>query len=257
MLKQPKIILRQANFSHVESMAAMQHAVTNDASLKTACLADLDAHKDILQEGVALPVGSVEFVRQAMALASINEPENLSYPEVLRPFLHRNMGMQRAGLVLGRWFVKPAKTKAFTGFLFDTLSNPDSLSDHDREQYNAFMAMPPEAPVWISEPVVWLSEFRFYIADGQIKGWGRYDDGPDDTPPLDHGKIEYMAEVMTGSPGAPAAFSLDVGVLDSGETALVECNDAWALGLYRGTLSRKDYTEMLWRRWQQLLQAKI
>lgn len=57
---------------------------------------------------------------------------------------------------------------------------------------------------------------------------------------------------MAGSQDAPAAFSLDIGVLEPGETALIECNDAWALGYYRGTLSHRDYIDMLWRRWDQI-----
>jgi hypothetical protein len=49
---------------------------------------------------------------------------------------------------------------------------------------------------------------------------------------------------------------LDWGELEWGEPALVEVNDAWALGFYKGTLSDKDYIEMLYARWQQLISTR-
>ena len=116
-----------------------------------------------------------------------------------------------------------------------------------------FLSLSPDTPVWVSEPVTWLSEFRYYVIDGAVRGEGRYDDAPDDMPRPDYFTVGEMAAVMAKTPGAPAAFCLDVGALRSGETALIECNDAWAVGYYKGTLSHRDYVEMLWRRWEQLV----
>jgi hypothetical protein len=157
-----------------------------------------------------------------------------------------------AGYVLGHWFIKPTTTKAFTGFVVDTLGNPEHLDGHDRIQYQAFLALPPEEPVWVAEPVSWLSEYRYYVIDGQVRGDGRYDAAPDDMPIPNRELVAEMASLVAREPNAPAAFSLDVGVLSSGETALIECNDAWALGLYKGSIARADYIELLWRRWEQL-----
>lgn len=64
--------------------------------------------------------------------------------------------------------------------------------------------------------------------------------------------VNEMVWALACTKNAPAAFSLDVGVLDTGETALIECNDAWALGYYKGSLAHKDYIRMLWMRWEQL-----
>jgi hypothetical protein len=245
-------ILRQAGTSHIEPMVAAQHAMTADVPIKAVRLEALEDHAEALRQGSTLPIGSVEFVRKAMTLAGIDEPENLSYPEPLRPYLRREVRQRTAGSVLGHWFIKPTTTKKFTGFVFDTLGNPEHLCGYDRAQYNVFLSLPPETSVWVSEPVTWLSEFRYYVVDGEVRGEGRYDDAPDDMPVPDYFQVGEMAAILARSPHAPAAFSLDVGVLDSGETALIECNDAWALGYYKGTLSHKDYIEMLWRRWEQL-----
>jgi hypothetical protein len=249
-------ILRQLGTGHVEPQVAAQYAMVADAPIKASRLEALENHADALRQGNTVPIGSVEFVRKAMALAGIAEPANLSYPEPLRPYLRRELRQRAAGSVLGHYFIKPTTTKAFTGFVFDTLSNPEHLCGYDRAQYNVFLSLPPETPVWVSEPVTWLSEFRYYVVDGAVRGEGRYDDAPDDMPVPDASQVGEMGAIMAHSPNAPVAFSLDVGVLDSGEMALVECNDAWALGYYKGTLSHSDYIDMLWRRWDQLIQAR-
>jgi len=230
----------------------MQYAMTADVPIQSARIESIEAHAEALREGTTVPVGSVEFVRAAMALAGIAEPANLSYPEALISYLHRKLEQRTAGSVHGHYFIKPTTTKLFTGFVIDTFGNPDHLSFHDRAQYNAFLSLPPETLVWVSEPVTWLSEFRYYVVDGKVCGKGRYDDGPDNMPDPDEIKVEKMAALMARDPNAPAAFSIDAGVLDSGETALVECNDAWSLGYYKGTLSHRDYVTMLCRRWKQL-----
>lgn len=230
----------------------MQYALVTDVPIQSTRIESIGSAGDSLRSKTTLPVGTVEFVRAAMELAGIIEPPNISYPDVLRPWLRRKVEQRAAGSVLGHHFIKPTATKRFTGFVFDMLSNPEHLSFHDRAQYNAFLSMPADEKVWISERVTWLSEFRYYVLDGKVLGNGRYDDGPDEAAEPDEDAVRQMAELMTREPDAPAAFGLDVGVLESGETALIECNDAWALGYYKGTLSHRDYVAMLWRRWEQL-----
>ncbi|WP_199030770.1 ATP-grasp domain-containing protein [Ralstonia sp. ASV6] len=246
-------ILRQAASKRVEERIAAQYAMTRDVPIVTVPFDALDGCANALREGLTLPIGSVEFVRKAMTLAGIAEPESMSYPEALQPWLHREVKQRRAGSILGEWFIKPTTTKTFTGFVVDILGNPDHLSFHDRAQYNAFLALPPDTPVWVSEPVKWQSEYRYYVVNGQVLGEGRYDDAPDDMPLPDQDVVREMVAAMANSSRTPVAYGLDVGVLGSGETALIECNDAWALGYYRGTLDYRDYVEMLWLRWEQLV----
>lgn len=246
-------IVRQTDTSRVEERIAVHFAMTEDVPIRSVSLQALDSCSDLLHQGQTLPIGSIEFTRKAMLLAGITEPANISYPQPLQSYLHREVKQRTAGSVLGHWFIKPVTTKAFTGFVFDTLGNPEHLSFHARAQYNAFLALPPETQVWISEPVVWLSEYRYYVLHGEVRGEGRYDDAADDMPVPDASTVGEMARAFACAEDAPAAFSLDVGVLGTGETALIEINDAWSLGYYQGTLSHRDYIEMLWARWQQLI----
>lgn len=244
-------IIRQVGTSHVESRVASHYAMTAGVPIADARFEALDAHKDAIASGLVLPVGSVEFVRKAMEFAGISEPENLTYPRVLAQYryLKRNVRQCQAGSVSDGLFVKPVETKAFTGYV---VMDFEKLSEHDFEQHEAFLSLPHETLVWTSTPVAWVSEVRYYVLGGKVVGEGRYDDGEDNAPLPDESMVAEMASLMALSPGAPAAFSLDVGVLDTGETALVECNDAWALGYYKGTLSHRDYMDMLWHRWRQL-----
>lgn len=207
--------------------------------------------KDVLQSGAGLPVGSVEFIREAMRLCGIDEPVNMSYPPVLTDYLCREVHRVSAGQVLGTWFVKPCATKSFTGFVFNTLSDPDSLNEHDRIQYDVFMALPAEDPVWISEPVEFVCEWRYYVMDSKVIGSARYDpDGADEEMP----DQEIVASSVLAM--GPGAYVLDFGVLSTGETALVEANDAWAIGLYERALSPRDYLGFLGARWGELQATK-
>ncbi|MGF6440356.1 ATP-grasp domain-containing protein [Paraburkholderia youngii] len=248
-------ILRQAGSSRLEERVAAQYAMMADVPIASVAFDALDDHAAELRRGSTLPVGSVEFVRKGMALAGIAEPENLSYPQGLEPWLHRQVLRRPAGSVRGRCFVKPTTTKAFSGFVRDTAASLEGLTEHDRAQYDTFEKLDPDTLIWVSAPVTWLSEVRYYVVDGAVLGEGRYDDGPDEMPLPDTEVVKAMVRAVALGPGAPAAFGLDVGVLESGQTALIECNDAWALGYYRGTLGHRDYIEMLWRRWAQLAGA--
>ncbi|HLO94579.1 MAG TPA: ATP-grasp domain-containing protein [Burkholderiaceae bacterium] len=69
-------------------------------------------------------------------------------------------------------------------------------------------------------------------------------------------KAATAAMQRTGD-GAPVAYALDFGVLSTGQTVLVEANDAWALGLYGGGPAPGHYVELLTARWRQLLRCGI
>lgn len=125
------------------------------------------------------------------------------------------------------------------------------MEQHDREQHLAFMAMPADAPVWISEPVQWLSEWRYYVANNAVVGRARYDSNEDEAPEPD----EYTVKKCIRDMATSHPYVLDFGVLSTGETALVEANDAWAIGLYAEALSPRDYLYFLRSRWRILFKG--
>ena len=242
--------------SSPEVRACLKAAVMGDERIAVlrSGIFDLHLHEDLLRSGHALPVGSVEFVREAMSVAGVPEPAGLSYPSCLTRFLRRDVRQVRAGSVLGRCFVKPLKTKLFTGFVFDILKRREDMDAFEREQYDAFMEVPDRDLVWCCDPVEFLSEWRYYVRGGQVIGEARYDaEGSEDAPKPDECVVR---EIVDGLPFLhPCA--VDVGVLESGETALVEVNDAWAIGLYAGALGDKDYLEFLSERWGSIIKSSL
>ncbi|MDL5034414.1 ATP-grasp domain-containing protein [Pelomonas sp. APW6] len=220
--------------------------------------------KGMLVSG-ALPVGSVEFLRTAMEVAGIREPESMSYPPALRPFLGRWLQSMPVGQVQGTWFVKPIQTKLFTGFMWHASRGQTAHEDlqlygeHDAEQLRVLQSLPLDTEIWVAEPVNFLCEWRYYVLDHQVIGAARYDaDGLDAAPAPDiHVLNAAIAAMQRTGDDAPVAYALDLGVLSTGQTVLVEANDAWALGLYGGGPAPRHYVELLTARWRQLLLCGI
>lgn len=208
-----------------------------------------------LRAGLVLPVGSVGFLRAAMRVAGAPEPPNMSYPMVLRRHLHRCVQQRAALEVSGRCFVKPVSTKAFTGFVFDeTKACSDYPEDvqADLAAFELLRQQDPTSAVWTSEPVSFQCEWRYYIQGGRILGAARYDlDGAEGAPPPERRVVEEAVAEMARA-GVDHSFALDFGVLAEpapARTALIEANDAWAIGLYGRALTPAQFLGFLWERW--------
>jgi hypothetical protein len=251
----PPFIIRQ-DLDTVEGRTVMQAAVLQDVPVRRCALADLPRHQAALAAG-AMPVGSVEFVREAMRLGNISEPLPMSYPIALDAFLGREVEYRMIEHLRGALFVKPVLTKLFTGFVWHENADDASYSEHDREQLRSLRKLATTTPVWASEVVQFLCEHRFYVHRGHIVGRSRYDpDGDEHAPTPDMAVVHAAIDKMTSSPHCPAAYGLDMGVLADGRTVLCEVNDGWALGYYGGSqgqaVAPKAYLAMLADRWSQL-----
>lgn len=209
-----------------------------------------------------LPVGSVEFVRAVIAATGIIEPTWQCYPSALLPWLHRELSTTTIRDVIARQapcFVKPHTTKLFDGFVFPGASAKHNADDHIAAQLQTLAQLDDDTPVLVSSVVDFASEWRVYVMKGVVLGRGRYDaDGAEDAGAPSQGEIETMVRAFKT---APAAWALDVGVLDDGRTALVEVNDGWAIGLYSSSdVSSHQYLNFLWCRWCEIVgkgQAEI
>jgi len=202
-----------------------------------------------------VPVGSVEFTRAYCDHVGLGLPTNLSYPEEFHSYLYRNVQEGLYKEASFSEFVKPLETKTFTGNIKLVLEaeSPDSID--------------PETPVWISEPVTFESEFRFYIHDfvtgGKIQGWARYDGLSVTNPEPDFNLVESIMDRFHRDIG-PGAYSIDVGWRPHLNCySLVEINDGWSLGLYNPTdpqsnpPTMQQYADMLVSRWTQILFCNI
>lgn len=170
-------------------------------------------------------------------------PANVDYPPELKEFLGRDIVEGTLGDVRSRpgrpAFVKPIEHKLFTGFVYSG----------DSESRRRVVTLPDEVPVLMCEPIVFLSEYRSMILDGEVLDCRRYKG--------DYGLAPYRkiveAGVLAMRGHSPRAFCLDWGVTQGGETLLVEMNEGFCFGPY-GMLPHL-YARMLSARWHEMTSA--
>jgi len=166
-------------------------------------------------------------------------PPPLDYPVELREFLQRDVWQTTLGEVRAAAkpiFVKPTTHKLFAGFVWtgDAASRRTVITHRD------------DTPVWVSEPIDIVSEYRSFVLRDTVldcrkyKGdWGR---APD--------RAVVTAAVDRFKKVAPAAYVIDWAVTADGRTALIEANDGLAFGHYG--LPPVSYARMLAARWHEL-----
>lgn len=183
--------------------------------------------------GDFIPVGSVEFTREFARLNGIALPEWQTYPPSLQIFAGRRLWKGTFSDAEMDDFVKPLRTKAFTGDI--------------KSQINE--AVDPREPVWISDPVEFKAEFRYYVLDRAIVGFSRYDDKDEEISPPEKDRVQIMIDSYEGQ---PIGYSIDVGIIDKG-AVLVEVNDGWSLGYYPwGNMTPRSYVDLIEARWKQI-----
>lgn len=178
-----------------------------------------------------LVVGSIPTVHAALTQLGCPLPEPDDYPLELRAHLHRRVWKSVLHAVPAGHFVKPRRIKKFTGFI--------SYGYHDPIRCNGASH---NTPVWVSEPVQWVSEWRCFVAHGKIMGTQCYSGDPG--VPIDLGVLEQAVQARTEPPWG---YTLDLGVLDTGETALVEQNLGYSMDHYH--LAPERYLAVLTAFW--------
>lgn len=196
-----------------------------------------------------LVFGGVEVVRPYLAKLGV-EPEPIDYPERLRPWLKRSLTTTTMGQVRRLYqepaqccFVKPVEHKEFNGGLVtrfgDLVSSAHVSSD---------------ARVYMVEYKPFITEWRFYVHQGTVKGVSHYYGEPLVFP--DKKEVKRAAKAFSWkNPDAPAAYGLDFGVGEDGETRLVEANDMIALGNYG--IDHWVYSWLIEKRWDQLVKPLL
>lgn len=198
-----------------------------------------------------MAVGGVRFVKHALRQLGSPFVHCNPYPDALSPMLRREVRhlacLRTAKEMIARGerlFVKPVQTKRFTGFV------PESEVDY------RFNGTSNDAEVWISTPVNFVSEWRFYVANGRMLEYHFADHGGDPKVQLQLYDIYCaMEQLFKSKPAPPAGFVVDWGVLDNGLTALVEMNDGFSFGAY-GMVRADTMWEVTYSRWLELIKEK-
>ncbi len=191
--------------------------------------------------------GDMDAMHGAMKQMNIEVPTPNDYPECLMPWFGRSIWKSSVGAVEEGFyqgtrteiFMKPAgRRKCFTGGVFSSAEDLYGLAHISRNE-----------TVWCSTLVSWLSEFRVYVLGDVILSVDHYS-GDASFKPCSNAIQEAVKEYRC-SGQAPAAYGIDFGVLDTGETALVEANDGYSLGAY--AIDATSYTDLLFTRWRELI----
>lgn len=213
------------------------------------CLLKQVQRRQLPLDGDSFICGSIDIMHGAMKQMGIAVPVPNDFPKALEPFFHRRIWKSSvkalaSAIELGREvFAKPAgRQKFFNGRVFNSHSDLCFLSGVSRQE-----------PIWCSEIVSWKSEFRIYVIGTEIVAQRHY--GGDSAEVPSSSVIAEAIHLYAASGEAPAAFGIDFGVLETGETALVEANDGYSLGAY--SLDADIYTQLLLTRWRELLQSRV
>lgn len=213
------------NSSH-EVSTIRKYILLNGGEYMNSTISNLWSYEEQLDDGW-VPVGSVEFVRKAFAILGIKEPEFSPYPEAIRQYVLREINVTDFSLGTAfsmksnPMFVKPVKLKQFNGFVLDA-----------------------------TKPLLdFVQEYRFYVSENKIIGYGRYDEFNTPDLPVDMYWVNIFMDALKAAK-IDHPYTIDIGILSDGATDLVELNDAWAIGLYGNSLTETEYAKFLCDRWK-------
>ena len=191
--------------------------------------------------------GEVETMFIAIKKLGIHYEYN-DYPNCMNKYLHRKIWESSIRDIktelfdkgfINPVFIKPKdKLKKFTGFVIksiDDLSKINNAGDNTK--------------IICSDPVSFISEYRCPVINGEVRDFCFY--SGDDNTKIDQGVVQEMVKDFVNS---PKAYCIDAGVLSTGETALIEVNDAMSIGIY--SMSKDLYAELLMTRWNELKKSK-
>ena len=172
------------------------------------------------------------------------------YPDALSSYLGRRIWKDTINSIScdeSKWkagnFVKPVKNKVFTGKVISSISDLVGCGNCT-EDYEVF----------VSEPINILGEWRCFIYYDEImdiRPYGALIGKESYLHHYDTNIVKKMIESFKQMDGRPNACSMDICLTDSGDTLLLEMNDAYSLGCYG--LDDINYAKFISARWSQLL----
>ena len=227
---------------HFDAACALYGAKDNAQDIRLTSLEEVSSGKFDMLIKQHLFVGSVDFMTEVFKRAGKTSSSLPPSQDMLKVDLAQVKERIKNG---EKWFCKPVQNKLFTGMVFDTMT----LSSLD--------AFPDETKVWVGEPFKSkiISEWRCYIRFNKIvdaKNYsGEYDVLPNFVLAEDYLKPSQVIGEFNRLKDFPAAFTMDLGVLDDGSTVIVEYNDMWAIGNYG--IDNSDYYKLLRERYFEII----
>lgn len=189
-------------------------------------------------------LGSIRFVQTALRKLNCEIPEHNDYPTSLSKYYGRKIRESTIEKIsnhpeLWNVFIKPkGNLKKFTGRLVN--STYDLIGCGDREN---------DVPIWVSEPVDFISEWRVFVKYNNILGVKSYKGDW-------RGQYNYkiIEEAVNSYENAPAGYAIDFGLTKDGRFLIVEVNEGYSIGNYG--LFYIDYAKLISARWAEMTEQK-
>lgn len=189
-------------------------------------------------------LGSIKFIQSALQKMNIEVPKMIDYPSSLEKYYGRRITESTIEIIANNpnlWnvFVKPKDTlKKFTGRHIK--STKDLIGCGDRQN---------SVPVWVSEPVDFVREWRVFV---------RYNTILDIRPYVGDWQYQYDYKIIEAAvkdyKNAPAGYAIDFGLTRDGRLLIVEVNEGYSLGSYG--LFYIDYAKLIAARWAEMTNQK-
>ena len=185
-------------------------------------------------------VAYIEDTNKYLTKLGLSKKISLNIPAELIPYAGREIRYMTMGeFKLDKQlpvFVKPNRyAKEFVGGVITKESSKQMF----------FNDITDDTPVLVSEIVDFVSEYRGYVINGELKGikyyLGDFRVFPD---------MKVVDAAIADYKTAPAGYSIDFGITSDGRTLLVECNDGFSLGNYG--LEDTTYSTLLTKRWLEM-----
>jgi len=156
------------------------------------------------------------------------------YPDELSEYMYRDVKAVAVEKVQKGNFFKPLPEdhKLFSPF----------VRDNSLQCQLTLKNIPRGHTVLTCNAVNFVSEYRIYVLEGDILDMCYYKGCPTILP-----DSKIIKEMVSRVSHYAVAFGLDVGVLDTGETAVIEMNDFCCLGNYG--LKAQHYAMCIAKRW--------
>jgi hypothetical protein len=195
--------------------------------------ADTD-HETVLVGGI----GSVR--KRLLQLGLQPTTQEIDYPAELQLYLGRKVWATTLEDLFAQpdqWniFIKPQETKKFAG----------KIVSSDLDFMGLFDTNDQPTPIWCSELMPFVTEWRCFVRYGELLDIRRYK-GAWDTK-ID---LEVVKNAIQDFTNIPAACALDFGITATGELHLVEVNDGHSLGTYG--MNPPKYARFLSARWAEM-----
>lgn len=201
---------------------------------------EVDRFDDLVVSPDNIFFGSISFVQKALKKLNFEIPEHNDYPISLSKYYGRKITESTIDKIsnnpeLWNVFVKPkGKLKKFTGRHIKTTSDLIGCGDRDGD-----------VPIWVSEPVKFISEWRVFVRYKEILGVKLYNG--DWRSQYDYKIIE---EAVNSYKNAPAGYAVDFGLTADGRLLIVEVNEGYSIGSYG--LFYIDYAKLISARWAEM-----